>query len=76
MPQPILDLVCGDLQRLIAHVPHARLLQMTVVDVGPGECRIRLPYSDRLVGNPETGVVHGGVITTLLDQCGGSSVLA
>ena len=76
MPQPILDLVCGDLQRLIAHVPHARLLQMTVIDVAPGECRIRLPYSDRLVGNPETGVVHGGVITTLLDQCGGSSVLA
>jgi uncharacterized protein (TIGR00369 family) len=76
MPNPILDLVRGDLQLLIAHVPHARLLQMAVVDVGAGECRIRLPYSDRLVGNPETGVVHGGVITTLLDQCGGSSVLA
>ena len=76
VPNPILDLVRGDLQLLIAHVPHARLLGMTVVDVSPGECWIRMPYSDRLVGNPETGVIHGGVITTLLDQCGGSSVMA
>jgi uncharacterized protein (TIGR00369 family) len=73
--QPILDLVRGDLQRLIVHVPHARLLEMVVADVRPGECWIRMPYSKRLIGNPETGVVHGGVITTLLDQCGGSSVL-
>jgi uncharacterized protein (TIGR00369 family) len=73
--KPILDLIRGDLQRLIAHVPHARLLDLTVVDVRPGECWIRMPYSERLIGNPETGVVYGGVITTLLDQCGGSSVL-
>jgi len=36
----------------------------------------RVAYSSELVGNPETGVVHGGVITTLLDQCGGSAVIA
>jgi uncharacterized protein (TIGR00369 family) len=73
---PILELVRGDLQLLVAHVPHARLLGLTVLDVRPGECWIRMPYSERLVGNVETGVVHGGVITTLLDQCGGSSVMA
>ena len=76
MAKPILDLVRGDLHLLIAHVPHARLLGMAVVDVKPGECWIRMPYSERLIGNPETGVVHGGVITRLLDQCVGSSVLA
>lgn len=38
---------------------------------GPGQVRMRLPYSDRIVGNPDTGVVHGGVITGFLDQsCG------
>jgi uncharacterized protein (TIGR00369 family) len=68
MAKPILDLVRGDLQRLIAHVPHARLLDMTVVDVRPGECWIRMPYSKRLIGNPETGVVHGGVIGAFLEM--------
>jgi uncharacterized protein (TIGR00369 family) len=72
----ILDLVSNDRQLLIRHVPHARLLGMTVLDVKPNECWIKIPYSERLVGNPENGVVHGGVITTLLDQCGGSSVMA
>ena len=39
--------------------------------VGPGRVRMRLPYSERLIGNPDTGVVHGGVITGFLDQsCG------
>ena len=36
--------------------------------------RLRLPYSDKLVGNPETGVVHGGVITAMLDQACGMAI--
>jgi uncharacterized protein (TIGR00369 family) len=76
MAKPLLEIVRGDHQLLIAHVPHARLLGMIVLDVKPQECWIKVPYSADLVGNLETGVVHGGVITTLLDQCGGSAVMA
>src|ERR1700749_1974874 len=36
--------------------------------------RLRLPYSDKLVGNPETGVVHGGVVTAMLDQACGMAI--
>ena len=36
--------------------------------------RLRLPYSEKLVGNPETGVVHGGVITAMLDQACGMAI--
>jgi uncharacterized protein (TIGR00369 family) len=37
----------------------------------------RVPYKPELVGDPETGVIAGGVITTFLDQlCGMAAVLA
>ena len=43
-------------------------------EFGNGRGRMRLPYSAQLVGNPDTGVVHGGVITALLDQACGMAV--
>ena len=76
MSKPILEIVREDPQLLIAHVPHARVLGFRVVDVKDSECWIELPYTPEIVGNPEVGVVAGGVITSLLDQSGGSAVIA
>ena len=70
-----LDLVGDDLQLLVSHVPHARAIGMSVVDARPGQIWLRVPWADFLVGNPETGVIHGGVITTLLDNGGGAAVM-
>ena len=36
---------------------------------------MKIPYAPHLVGNPETGVVHGGVVTTLLDHASGLAVM-
>jgi len=70
-----LDLVGDDLQLLVSHVPHARAIGMAVVDARPGQIWLRVPWADFLVGNPESGVIHGGVITTLLDNGGGAAVM-
>ena len=35
-----------------------------------------LAYQDKLVGNPLTGVVHGGVVTALLDHASGFAVFS
>jgi uncharacterized protein (TIGR00369 family) len=59
---------------LIRHVPHAEELQMFVVEVGQGTALLRLPYDARFIGDPETGVLHGGVITSLLDNACGVAV--
>jgi len=70
-----IELLGGDYQLLVSHVPHARAIGLAVLDVQPGHVWLRIPYADFLVGNPETGVVHGGVITTLLDNGGGAAVM-
>jgi uncharacterized protein (TIGR00369 family) len=55
-------------------VPFNKALGLEVVDIAPGVVVLKLPWRDDLVGNPRTGVIHGGAITALLDACGGASV--
>lgn len=55
-------------------VPHNKALGLSVIDYGRGIAVMRLPYDARLVGNPETGVLHGGAVTALVDACSGASV--
>jgi uncharacterized protein (TIGR00369 family) len=65
---PLLDQGFGKM------VPHNAALGMRVVDAAPGMAVLEIPWAEHLVGNPETGVLHGGVITTLLDSVGGAAV--
>jgi len=51
-----------------------RALGAEIVAAEPGKSTMRLPYSRDIVGNPDTGVVHGGVITGLLDHACGMAV--
>lgn len=60
--------------RLLDYVPHCKAIGMRFADVKAGEAVLRVPYDERLVGNPDTGVLHGGVITTLLDNASGMAV--
>ena len=57
-----------------AVVPHNRALGLGMLSLEDGEARMILPYSADLVGNPETGVLHGGAITSLMDAACGAAV--
>lgn len=59
-------------ERFIQTLNQARELGLTVVHAAPGQLTLSLPYSERIIGNPETGVIHGGAITTLMDTASGS----
>jgi uncharacterized protein (TIGR00369 family) len=75
MPDP--DVEKARLARqFIAAIPHVRDLGMQMLGIGDGWALMGLDYDARFVGDPDTGVLHGGVVTALLDTCGGASVMA
>ena len=61
-------------QAFFAAVPHNRALGIEFVEQVDPEVVFRLPYDPRLVGNPDTGVLHGGAITAMLDAASGAAV--
>jgi uncharacterized protein (TIGR00369 family) len=54
--------------------PYTGLLKMEAVAASDEGCIIALPYCEDLVGDPDSGVLHGGAITALMDVCYGFSV--
>ncbi len=54
--------------------PHAKAIGMELVSVEARKCLVRVPYADFLIGDPDTGVIHGGVITATLDNASGWAV--
>lgn len=61
---------------LMAGLPHSREIGMRLHLARDGVAILSVPYDERLVGDPRTGVMHGGVVTALLDTACGSAVMA
>lgn len=56
--------------------PQAVALGLRTVEISEGRVVMTAPYSEKLIGNPETGVIAGGVVTTMLDHASGQAVYA
>lgn len=63
-------------RQFIEAIPHARALSMRLEEIGAGVAVISMPYDERLIGDPQTGVIHGGAVFALMDTCGGASVMS
>ncbi len=61
-------------QMMVDAIPFNVALGLAIEDAGEGMAVMRLPYRQELVGNPETGVLHGGMMSALLDATCGLSV--
>ena len=59
---------------LIEHIPHSAAIGMYLIEAIDGRALMRVPWREDLVGNPDTGVLHGGVITSVLDNAAGMAV--
>ncbi|MBV7396520.1 PaaI family thioesterase [Mameliella sediminis] len=63
-------------RQFIDSIPHCRALGMQITELGEGLAVIRMPYDERFIGDPETGVIHGGAVSALMDTCGGAAVMS
>jgi uncharacterized protein (TIGR00369 family) len=62
--------------QLIMASPQTRALGAEVVSIEQAHATLKLPYRADLVGDPDTGVIAGGAVTTLLDHTCGQAVWA
>ena len=56
--------------------PQAKALGFSTLEIGDATAILKVPYRPEIVGDPETGVIAGGVVTTLLDHASGQAVHA
>ena len=63
-------------RQFIEAIPHSKALSMHLVEMGDGVAIIDMPYDTKLVGDPDTGVIHGGAVSALMDTCCGAAVMS
>lgn len=63
-------------RQFIEAIPHARALGMTLDRLDAGEAEISMAWNEDFVGDPRSGIIHGGVISALMDTCCGAAVLS
>ena len=61
--------------RFISVLRHCQVLGMRVHSADTDGMTLVLPYSPHIVGNPQTGVIHGGALTSLMDTACGIATL-
>ncbi|MCI5086528.1 MAG: PaaI family thioesterase [Pseudomonadota bacterium] len=63
-------------RQFIEGMPHSRALDLRVEYLEDGVSEISMPYDPKLVGDPATGVIHGGAVSALMDTSGGAAVMS
>ena len=59
----------------IEALPHAAALGMRITNIGEGVVVMTMPWDARFVGDPATGVLHGGAVSALMDTASGAAVM-
>lgn len=63
-------------RQFIEAIPHAKALGMHLTEIGDGTAVIMMPYDKKMIGDPKTGVIHGGAVSAVMDTCCGAAVMS
>lgn len=61
--------------RFLSALRHCQVLGLKLHSANQEGLTLVLPFSPRIVGNPFTGIIHGGALTSLMDTACGMSTL-
>ncbi|MFC6300030.1 hotdog fold thioesterase [Pseudomonas sp. CCM 7893] len=61
--------------RFVSALRHCQVLGIQVHDASGEGMTLVLPYNQNIVGDPQTGVIHGGALTSLMDTACGMATL-
>ena len=61
-------------EQFIKAMPFCAALDIKLDSMNVSAAVMTMPYDKRIVGDPETGVVHGGAVSALMDTCCGLAV--
>ena len=56
-------------------IPFNKLLRIEATELREGFARLEVPFRQELIGDPFRPAIHGGVISSLIDTCGGAAAL-
>lgn len=62
-------------RQFIAALPYSHALGMRLEAIDLGSATVSMPYDPALVGDPATGVIHGGAVSALMDTACGAAVM-
>jgi uncharacterized protein (TIGR00369 family) len=71
-----MDDIAERARQFIEALPHARALGMRLEGFGEGRATLAMDYDDRFVGDPRSGVIHGGAVSALMDTASGAAVMS
>lgn len=61
--------------KIITEIPFNRTLGLTLDHVEENQISMSFHYHEELIGNYLHGILHGGVISSVLDMAGGTAVM-
>lgn len=70
----VLEFMRNNAHMMMSAVPWANALGFEVTKVEKGRAFARVKWREDLVGDPDSGVIHGGILTSLLDNLCGVSI--
>ncbi len=71
---PKLKAPMHEVQAFMDQVPFNQVLGIQIEGLEPGFCRMSVPFREALIGDPFRRALHGGVISAVIDTCGGAAV--